>query len=441
MKKLLILLCCLLPMVLQAQIITTVAGTTTGGSYADGIPATSAALGHCGYIAFDGAGNYYFGSHLFKVRKVSTSGIITTVAGTGISGFSGDGGPATAAQISLPGGIAFDHLGNLYIPDIENNRIRKVDMVTGIINSIAGSGIAGFSGDGGPATSATIYLPWGVTFDANRNLYFIDGNNNRIRKIDTNGIIKTIAGNGGFGSSGDGGPATAAEIANINGINVDVFNNLYVATTEKIRKINLSTGKITTVAGNGISGYSGDGGPATTAKLLLAADVASDKHGNFYFSELYNHIIRKVNWAGYISTIVGNNIAGYSGDGGPATTAQLNLPRGITLDSCGNLFISDAQNGLIRKVTFPKCHYLDVEEMAAENKISIYPNPTNHLLHIDNLQTNAGYRILSIVGAAIQQGRLRAGNNELNIRDLPPGMYLLEVNENGKKATYKVAKQ
>jgi hypothetical protein len=350
-----ILLCVLLlnNVVVFAQVITTIAGRASGGSTSDGIPATNANIGFPGYMVFDSVYGYYFGCNFYKIKKISTIGVISTFAGNGTAGYIGDGMSATGSEISLPGQIALDQFGNLYIPDINNSRIRKVDKLTGTITTIAGNGALGYSGDGGPATAAQLSQPWAIAFDTADNLYFADVGNYRIRKIDLSGIISTIAGIGTFGTTGDNGPASAAQLASMEALRMDVFGNLYIAETEKIRKINLYTGIITCVAGIGLVGYSGDGGPATSAALWNAVDVLPDNYGNFYISEEYNNVIRKVDVSGVITTVAGNHTAGYSGDGGNATSAQLNYPRGLALDACGNLYILDAQNGRIRKVTYP----------------------------------------------------------------------------------------
>lgn len=428
---------------IRAQIISTVAGIP-GGSTAEGIMATSASIGFAGYIVFDKEDNYYFTSNLYKIRKVSSTGIITTVAGNGSFGYSGDGAAATNAKIGLPGGIVLDGSNNLYLGDINNNRIRKINLITGIITTIAGNGAAGFMGDGGPASAAILSQPWSLAFDSKKNLYFSDVGNYRIRKIDTNGIISTVAGIGVMASSGDGGPATAAAVEAMENIRFDVHGNLYIAQTNKIRKINTSTGIINTVAGTGVGGYSGDGGSATNATLRLAVDVMPDNNGNFYISEEYNHVIRKVDNMGIIRTVVGNAISGFTGDGGYAHAAQLNYPRGIALDSCSNLFILDAQNGRIRKVTFnpPPCTYLSIDEQNVKKEVSIYPNPANDELHIENAQPLTTYQLYNIVGALVLGGQINAGSNTITIKHLPSGLYMLALtDEDGKRTVHKIVKE
>ena len=277
--------------------------------------------------------------------------IITTVVGNGTGAYAGDGGQATAAEIGCNGfcnglgNITFDALGNLYIADADNNRIRKVNTV-GIINTIAGNGTAGYSGDGGQATAAEIYAN-ALAFDATGNLYIAAGAN--IRKVNTLGIIATIAGNGTVGYNGDGGQATAAEISAYR-IVMDGAGNLYISDwNNRIRKVN-TAGIITTIAGNGTNGYSGDGGQATAAELWTPEGINIDAIGNLYIADWGNNKIRKINTLGIISTLAGNETSCYSGDGGQATAAELRLPSDVAIDALGNIYIADASNNLIRKV-------------------------------------------------------------------------------------------
>ncbi len=338
-------------------IINTVAGSGTYGYSGDNGQATSAALGviYSG-VAFDAVGNIYIAdSGNNRIRKVTAStGIITTVAGNGTSGYSGDGGQATSAMLSGPEGLALDSAGNIYIADTGNNRIRKVTASTGIITTVAGNGASGYSGDGGQATSASLYYPYSVAFDAAGNLYIADEQNHRIRKVTAStGVITTVAGNGTAGYSGDGGQATSAELNFRWGLALDSAGNLYIADcmNNRIRKVTASTGIITTMAGNGTAGYSGDGGQATSAELYYPAGLALDSAGNLYIADDTNNRIRRVTAsAGIITTVAGNGTAGYSGDGGQATSAELYYPSGLALDSAGNIYIADTMNHRIRVV-------------------------------------------------------------------------------------------
>ena len=248
----------------------------------------------------------------------------------------GDGGAATAARLHGPQGVALDGSGNLYIADQNNDRIRKVDS-SGNISTVAGSGAQGFSGDGGAATAAQLTLPSNVVLDALGNLYIADATNNRIRKVDSAGVISTVAGSGTAGFSGDGGAATAAQLNIPWDVAVDGSGNLYIADTsnQRIRKVD-SSGNISTVAGTGTRGFSGDGGAATAALLNLPGSVVLDALGNLYIADGSNNRIRKVDSDGNISTVAGRE--------------QLNEPRGVAPDGAGNLYIADTDNHRIHKV-------------------------------------------------------------------------------------------
>jgi len=327
---------------------------TVAGGGPDKLPALSAALANPTSVAFDSAGNLFIASFHFVSKVDAGTGIITTVAGNGTFGFSGDGGPATSAQLNAPFGVALDSAGHLYIADTGNQRIRKVDAETGIITTVAGNGSFGFSGDGGPATSAQLKNPFSVAPDSAGHLYIADLGNQRIRKVDTGtGIMTTVAGNRSFGFSGDGGPATSAQLHAPLDVALDSAGHLYIADlgNRRIRKVDTGTGIITTVAGNGSFGISGDGVPATSARLASPLGVALDSAGHLYIAENFTHRIRKVDaLTGIITTVAGNGSFGFSGDGGPATSAQLNLPVGVALDSADHLYIADLQNRRIRKV-------------------------------------------------------------------------------------------
>jgi sugar lactone lactonase YvrE len=325
-----------------------IAGNGNPGSAGDGGPATGAELNNPFGVAVDGSGNIYVADcNNNLIRKVNAStGIISTVAGNGTAGYSGDGGAATSAELNRPTGVAVDTVGNIYVADFQNNRIRKVTVSTGKISTVAGTGAAGYSGDGGAATSAKLYLPQGVALDAAGNIYIADNYNFRIRKVAVStGKISTVAGNGTGGESGDGGSATSAELAYPDAVALDAAGNIYIAeeTGERIRKVTASTGKISTVAGNGTFGYAGDGGQATSAELFTPEGVALDSSGNIYIADEVNQRVRKVTVStGIITTVAGNGTSGYSGDGGAAINAELDDPLGVALDAAGYIYISES---------------------------------------------------------------------------------------------------
>ncbi len=323
-----------------------------GGLITEGIHADSAELYQTSGIVYDGIGNLYVvDKGLFRVRKINVSRIINTVAGNMEDSYLGDNYAASAAGLQYPCDVATDASGNLYIADQTNNRIRKIDNL-GNITTIAGNDTLGFTGDGGLATSAQIYLPIAVATDVSGNIYFSDHNNQRIRKINSAGIISTIAGTGTIGFSGDGGPATAAMIAYPYQITTDMHGTIYFADegSNRIRKIN-SSGIISTIAGcSSTSGFGGDGGPATLAHLRFPTGVALDRRGNVYIADMINNRIRKIDTFGIINTIAGTSSSGYSGDGIPATSAELYEPMSLKFDSAGNLYIVDYGNNMIRMV-------------------------------------------------------------------------------------------
>ena len=353
MKKLLLITLCVLTYATTfAQIITTIAG-----GFGDGVSALNTPLNFPYATAVDGSGNIYIADNLNnRIRKVTAStGIISTVAGNGIAAFGGDGSAATLANINIPQAITVDGSGNIYFADFSNQRIRKITASTGIITTVAGNGIAAFGGDGSAATLANLNNPQGVALDVSGNIYIVDRNNHRIRKVTAStGIISTVAGNGIAAFGGDGSAATLANINFPRGVAVDGTGNIYITDqgNNRIRKVTASTGIITTVAGNGILGYGGDDSAATSAKLFNPVGVAVDGAGNIYIADVSNHRIRKVTaLTGIISTVAGNGTGAYGGDDSAATLAKLFSPSGVTLDGSGNIYIADASNFRIRKIT------------------------------------------------------------------------------------------
>jgi len=289
-----------------------------------------------------------------RIRRVDlTTGVVTTVAGGG-SGDLGDGGSATDATFSShPMRVTGDRAGSLFVADAHHARIRRINAVTGIIDSVAGCGVEGYSGDGGPAVHARIASPHGTALDRHGNIYIADLKNDRIRRVDAStGIITTVVGNGEHGYSGDGGLATDAMLASPIAVYATADGDLYIADhrNSRIRKVNAATGIITTVAGTGEQGFHGDGGPATQAAIALPRDVALDAEGSLYIADGANNRIRKVDPDGTITTVAGTGRADYTGDGGPAHMANLSMPYSIALDREGNLYIVDTGNRRVRKI-------------------------------------------------------------------------------------------
>jgi sugar lactone lactonase YvrE len=334
-------------------VITTFAGDGTTPFKGDGGPAVEAGLYFPQHVAADLAGNVYIADpNHYRVRKVDGNGVITTVAGSGSYGFEGDGGPAVFAGLSEPSGLVVDGSGNLFIVDRGHNRVRMVTQ-SGVISTVVGTGVPGYSGDGGQALQAQIQSPRGLARDSSGNLYIADAGNHRIRKVAANGVISTVAGNGQSGFAGDNGQATTAFLSSPSGIAVDAAGTLFIADlgNNRIRKVT-TDGVITTIAGSANTGFSGDGGPASFAQLHTPVNVTVDGLGNLYISDLGNRRVRKINASGTITTAAGNGDFGaFYGDGGPAISSSV-LPTDVAVDASGNLFIADYDHNRVRKVSF-----------------------------------------------------------------------------------------
>ncbi len=421
-----------------AQIIYSICGFPT--TYA--MPNACGLSGDSGYglyaqlnmpqgLFIDATGNLLIGdSRNQRIRMINTQGIISTVAGSDSAGFSGDSGPATNARLSLPTKAIKDGSGNTYIADAGNHRIRKVN-ASGIITTFAGTGSTGTPGDGGPATAANFGFISDISFDGSGNLYLADRDYHTIRKINSAGTISTIAGTGTAGATGDGGPATAAQLATPMGIAIDGAGNIFIASSNSntIRKIDVS-GTISTFAGTGAIGRSGDGGPATAATMRRPFGLALDHDGNLYVADAFNSRIRKIDPAGIITLFAGSDSVGFGGDGGPATAARMSRPYGLVCNAYGNLLFSSGVDCVVREVGAP----LGVHNLTAENAISVFPNPSNGTITVSGNNTMPGkvaFTIYNAVGQrvffqeSVQGGKI---NETISLpASTPDGIYILQV--------------
>lgn len=381
-------------------------------------------------IAVDSDGTFYItdGQPNFRIRKVTISGIISTIAGTGEVGYSGEGGPAINAKLSGVCGI-FKNASNIYFTEWGNNTIRKINEA-GIITTIAGiQGPAGYNGDGIQATAAKLASPSGIVADKTGNIYFSDLGNHCIRKINAAGIISTVAGTPTIsGYSGDGNMATLAKLFYPGFLSIGPEGNLFWPEWPNtiVRKLDISTGIISTVAGNGVGGNSGDGGPATAAGLSHPNGVAIDTAGNIYIADYGNHNIRKVNTVGVISTIAGIGTAGYSGDNGPATAAELNQPNCVSLDKWGNVYINDITNRRIRRINYNTSAITD--EVKSPANVNIHPNPASNEITITTEVVMKDLTLVNAHGQIVLQRRDVLKGTTLNVADLPAGIYIVKVN-------------
>jgi uncharacterized protein (TIGR03437 family) len=327
-----------------------------GTSYTEGGLATATVLAGPTGVAVDSAADIFIAdrdsNHIYKVTPVNTDDTqkITTVMGNAGYGFTGDGGAAANAEMNSPTSIQEDPTGDLFFVDLFNARVREIN-ASGNINTVAGNGLVTYSGDGGAAQNALMSAPSGVAVGTGAVVYLSDTNNQRVRMIASDGTISTVVGNGTPGFAGDGSAGTSAQVNFPTGLATDQSGNLYISDTGNQRVRKLSGGSITTVAGNGTAGFGGDGGQATSAQINSPDGLALDSAGNLYIADFSNNAVRKVTPGGMITTVAGTGFAGYAGDGGPAAQAQLNGPAGVALDSSGNLYIADSGNHVVRRIS------------------------------------------------------------------------------------------
>jgi len=441
---------CILPFSGQAQlnIISTIVNKDTVNSYGgDNGPAINAFLSYPEAIHIDKVGNLYIadvGNN--RIRKVNTSsGIITTIVGRDTGGYYGDNGPATNAGLFFPEDVCIDTSGNIYIADALNNRIRKVIVATGIITTIAGNGTSGSSGDNGLAINAELSNPSGLFVDVIGNVFIADYYNNKVRKVNAStGIIITIAGTGTAGYSGDNGLAINAELNGPVKVFGDSIGDIYISDqwNSVVRKLDNTTGNISTIVGNGTAGYYGDNGAATNAEMDRPGGLYVDMQNNIFIAEFGNGVIRKVNGStGIITTIAGTGIWGFSGDGGPATNAQM-VCTDMFFDSYSNMYIADYGNNCIREVQSG----LGIHNLIQEDVVKIYPNPTTGAFVIETNANNnqSSVEIFDVVGNKVRSfDKLRMTTLEVDISDLPAGVYMVQVTdaEDGSRVMKKVVKE
>ncbi len=415
----------------QVNLIRTICGKWGGadsGAYCcDGGPAINARLNYTWAIWLDRFDNIYLADGFNqRVRKIeSSTKIITTIAGTGTGGYSGDNGPATDAELFIPSAVIVDTNGNVYISDAENMVIRKVDGTTNIITTFAGTGVSGSLGDGGPATDAQLNAPAGLCFDKVGNIIFADAHNSKIRKIDiSTGIITTIAGTGAFGYTGDNGPATHAILNEPYLVFTDSADNIIFSDggNNVVRKVDHQTGIIRTIAGNGTAGYAGDNGPAVDAEFYYASGIYIDKQQNIYVADQGNGEVRKIDaQTGIITAVVGTGIVGQSGDGGPAIAAQV-IPSDIFFDSYGSMFIAD-QN-CIREVYNP----LGVHNVPAGKyaDVQVYPNPAMGSCTVHGAK-GSQVVVYDLLGRTMKRIDCKQENETLDVSGLQSGMYIVTI--------------
>jgi len=429
----------------QAQyVITTYAGTANnGGYYGDDGPAISALLSSPSDVALDNTGNLYIADFINNViRKVDTMGMITTIAGTALGaggmatgGYSGDNGPATAADLNGPFALALDKFGNIIFADGYNHVVRKIS-TSGIITTIAGRHSApGYSGNGGPATAASLNNPVGIALDTAGNIYIADDHNNAIRKVTPAGIISTFAGDSTAGYAGNGGPATVALLNTPIGVAVDHRGNVYIADAmnNTVRKVDTS-GIITAYVGGADTahGYSGDNGPAVNARLDYPVRLVFDDSDNLYVSDANNNVVRKVTPEGTIYPYAGSGTGGFSGDNGRPDTAQMLVTYGMAIKHNGVAYIADRGNQIIRRIGPPLPNGVNHIRGMLQTGLNVYPNPVvnNGTLTVNissNITEDAVLNITNVLGQKINQQTIKTNKLTTIKMDMPAGIYFIKA--------------
>ena len=421
---------------LRAQgIITTIAGTGITQYIGDGYPADSFSLAAPKGIYVDQNGKVYVADFAdSRIRTIYNDTLKTICGGDTLAGDSGDGGLADTAGLRNPDGVWLDTAGNIYITEWYDDLLRKINAHTGIITTICGITGGGFGGDGGPATLAKLSSPAGACVDIAGNIYIADKQNQRIRKINaTTGDISTIAGTGVNGYGGDNGPATAAILSYPSSVSNDSVGNIYIADygNHVIRRVDASTGLITTVAGNATQGYSGDRGLAVNAELNNPNGVFAGKCGYMYISDYGNDVIRMVTPGGIIYTIAGNGEYGYTGDGGPSLNATFRGLAAVCADDTGNVYISDGLNSVIRKVTPIDTLTLGTKSLI-QSSFNIYPNPsTGKFTIVPEVQSNATILVTNTLGQCVYSTSSNASQTNVDLSVCPGLYFVYYISDNG----------
>lgn len=426
----------------QYRKIISIAGTGGIGGYGgDGMVATAGTLNGPHNVAVNRAGEVFIVDYFnFRVRKIKTNGSIVTFAGNGITGNTGDGTAATNARMN-PQGVATDFRGNVFISDNEHNVIRKVNTIN-IVSTYAGTGISGYDATISTAINSRLFAPFGLACDSRGNLYVADAGNHMVRKIDTFGVITTIAGDGTPGNGGDGFAAVTSRLDSPYAVAVDRHDNVYIADHNNNRvRVVTPGGIINAFAGSGTMGLAGDGGKSDTAKFRYPTGVAVDSAGNVYISDSYNNVIRMVDTGGYISTVVGNSFPGFGGDLGNPLGANLFHPYGVAVDTFGSIYIADANNQRVRKVYTTTLGIEDVDQTTA---LRIYPNPANNNITIAGVMKNDKVCVYDQAGRPVTEKWTVTidGEQTFEIGELATGIYLLQVCDatGAMKATVKLLK-
>ena len=427
---------------IKAQgIITTIAGNGITQYIGDGSPAHSFSLALPKSIYVNKKGKVYIADNANNRIRTVYHDTLSTIVGSSVPGDTGDGGLADTATLRDPDGVCLDTAGNIYITEWYNDLIRKVDVHTGIISTICGITGGGFGGDGGLADTARLGNPGGVCTDAAGNIYIPDYNNHRIRKISVaDGVINTIAGTGVNSYSGDSGLAINATLSYPNSVCVDVSGNVYFSEygNNTIRRIDALTGIITTVAGTGAQGYSGDGDLATHAELAGPSGIFVDKHNYIYLAEYKNNVVRLITPTDTIYTIAGTGGYGYTGDNGPPLNATFNNPTAVYTDDSGYLYIADGHNSVIRKITPIDTIRVGIKEVVRPS-FNIYPNPSSGKFSIISAeQTSADVKITNTIGQCVYNTSCTCNRIDIDFSSYPKGVYFIQYITSEQGTTKKI---